>query len=50
MAGSPFCDIHLTDGSSLKSFSRCLFQFIIFVTAYNQYALQAFKANGLITF
>jgi len=43
-----FCDIHLSDGSSFDIFRqvevRCP---VIFTTAYNQYALDAFKVNSI---
>ena len=43
-----FADIELADGMSFDIFKR--FQLncpVIFVTAYNEYAIQAFKANGI---
>lgn len=43
-----FCDIHLSDGSSFEIFHKVKIKVpVIFVTAYDQYALQAFKANGI---
>ncbi|MGN7785659.1 LytR/AlgR family response regulator transcription factor [Niabella sp. 22666] len=43
-----FCDIHLADGSGFDIFSQSKITTpVIFVTAYDQYALQAFKANGI---
>lgn len=43
-----FCDIHLSDGNSFEIFNavsiRCP---VIFTTAYNQYAIQAFKVNSI---
>jgi two-component system response regulator LytT len=43
-----FMDIRLTDGLSFEIFERTrVEQPVIFVTAYNDYALQAFKANGI---
>ncbi|MGC4232791.1 MAG: LytTR family DNA-binding domain-containing protein [Niabella sp.] len=43
-----FCDIHLADGSSFEIFHKVKIKApVIFVTAYDQYALQAFKANGI---
>lgn len=43
-----FCDIQLSDGSSFEIFSkRSLFCPIIFTTAYNEYALRAFKLNSI---
>jgi DNA-binding LytR/AlgR family response regulator len=43
-----FMDIHLSDGTSFEIFKQCQVQApIIFVTAYDEYALQAFKLNSL---
>lgn len=43
-----FMDIRLNDGISLDLFSQVTIEVpVIFVTAYNDYALQAFKANGI---
>jgi len=43
-----FCDIQLGDGHSFEIFSRVKINVpVIFCTAYNQYALQAFKNNGI---
>lgn len=43
-----FMDIRLTDGLSFEIFEKVRpEQPVIFVTAYNDYALQAFKANGI---
>ncbi|GAB3009422.1 LytTR family DNA-binding domain-containing protein [Niabella terrae] len=43
-----FCDVHLSDGSSFEIFQRVKISSpVIFITAYDQYALQAFKANGI---
>jgi two-component system LytT family response regulator len=43
-----FMDIRLTDGLSFEIFEKVKpEQPVIFVTAYNDYALQAFKANGI---
>lgn len=43
-----FCDIHLSDGNSFEIFAQvkpnCP---IIFTTAYNQYAIEAFKVNSI---
>jgi DNA-binding LytR/AlgR family response regulator len=41
-------DIHLADGSSFKIFDRVKVKCpIIFATAYDQYAIQAFKVNSI---
>jgi len=46
--GLIFMDIRLNDGVSLDIFSTVTITApVIFVTAYNDYALQAFKANGI---
>ena len=43
-----FCDIHLADGQSFEIFKNAQMNApVIFITAYDQYALQAFKANGI---
>ena len=43
-----FCDIQLGDGHSFEIFSRVKIDVpVIFCTAYNQYALPAFKNNGI---
>jgi two-component system response regulator LytT len=43
-----FMDIRLSDGLSLDIFEKVSISTpVIFVTAYNDYALQAFKANGI---
>jgi two-component system, LytTR family, response regulator LytT len=43
-----FMDIQLTDGLSFEIFKRVpIKQPIIFTTAYDEYALQAFKVNGI---
>ena len=43
-----FMDIRLNDGLSLDIFGQVeIVAPVIFVTAYNDYALQAFKANGI---
>jgi two-component system LytT family response regulator len=43
-----FMDIRLNDGLSLDIFSKVTINApVIFITAYNDYALQAFKANGI---
>lgn len=43
-----FCDIHLSDGNSFEIFRevevRCP---VIFATAYNQYAIEAFQVNSI---
>lgn len=43
-----FCDIHLADGSCFSIFrqveTKCP---VIFITAYDQYAIEAFKVNGI---
>jgi len=41
-------DIRLNDGLSFDIFNKVpIVAPVIFVTAYNEYALQAFKANGI---
>ena len=43
-----FQDIHLADGSSFEIFGQVEVKApVIFVTAYDQYALQAFKVNSV---
>lgn len=43
-----FMDIHLADGSSFGIFERIQIDCpIIFTTAYNEYALEAFEVNGI---
>lgn len=43
-----FCDIHLTDGSSFEIFNAVEVKApVIFTTAYNEYAIQAFKVNSI---
>ena len=43
-----FCDIQLGDGPSFEIFEQVHIQApVIFCTAYNQYALEAFKNNGI---
>ncbi|WP_439184361.1 LytR/AlgR family response regulator transcription factor [Carboxylicivirga taeanensis] len=43
-----FMDIHLSDGLSFEIFSKTqLNQPVIFTTAYNEYAIQAFKVNSI---
>lgn len=43
-----FADIHLADGPSFEIFKQVEIRVpIIFTTAYDQYALQAFKFNGI---
>lgn len=43
-----FMDIHLADGSSFDIFSQVDVDIpVIFVTAYDEYALQAFKVNSI---
>ncbi|MCC5932036.1 MAG: response regulator transcription factor [Cyclobacteriaceae bacterium] len=43
-----FCDIHLADGQSFEIFERIKVNSpIIFTTAYNQYAIKAFKLNSV---
>lgn len=43
-----FMDIHLADGDSFRIFQRVDIQApIIFTTAYDQYALEAFKVNSI---
>ncbi len=43
-----FMDIHLTDGLSFEIFSKIQLNLpVIFTTAYNEYAIQAFKVNSI---
>ena len=43
-----FMDIHLSDGSAFNIFEKLDVRTpIIFATAYDQYAIQAFRANGI---
>ncbi|HEY0741545.1 MAG TPA: LytTR family DNA-binding domain-containing protein [Chryseosolibacter sp.] len=43
-----FMDIHLSDGSSFELFKSVTIEVpIIFVTAYDRYAIQAFKVNSI---
>lgn len=43
-----FSDIQLADGLSFEIFEKMAVEaFIIFTTAYDQYAIRAFKANGI---
>ena len=43
-----FMDIHLADGSSFEIFNQTNIEApVIFTTAYDQYALQAFKVNSI---
>ncbi len=43
-----FMDIHLADGSSFEIFSQVTIQKpLIFITAYDEYAVNAFKVNAL---
>jgi two-component system LytT family response regulator len=43
-----FMDIHLADGSSFEIFNHTKIEKpIIFITAYDQYAIQAFKVNAI---
>ena len=43
-----FMDIHLADGNAFRIFDKVSFPCpIIFTTAYDQYALQAFKVNSI---
>ena len=47
-AGLIFMDIHLSDGNSFDIFDHVEVRTpIIFTTAYDQYAIQAFKVNGI---
>jgi DNA-binding LytR/AlgR family response regulator len=43
-----FCDIHLSDGNSFSIFQQVDIRSpVIFTTAYNEYAIQAFKVNSI---
>lgn len=43
-----FCDIHLSDGLSFNIFDKVKVTTpVIFVTAYDQYAIQAFRVNSI---
>jgi two-component system LytT family response regulator len=43
-----FFDIHLSDGLSFEIFEKIEVKFpVVFTTAYNQYALRAFKVNSI---
>ncbi|MBB6611647.1 response regulator transcription factor [Pontibacter sp. Tf4] len=43
-----FCDIHLSDGNSFEIFRQVEVKCpVIFTTAYNQYAIDAFKVNSI---
>ncbi len=43
-----FMDIQLTDGKSFEIFNRVnVSRPVVFLTAYNQYAIEAFKVNGI---
>ena len=43
-----FCDIHLSDGSSFEIFKQVEVKCpVIFTTAYDQYAIEAFKVNSV---
>lgn len=43
-----FCDIHLSDGSSFEIFKQIEIKTpVIFTTAYNEYAIEAFKVNSI---
>lgn len=43
-----FLDIHLADGSSFEIFDRFTIEnFVVFTTAYDEYALEAFKVNAV---
>ncbi|MCM8568923.1 LytTR family DNA-binding domain-containing protein [Gramella jeungdoensis] len=43
-----FCDIHLSDGSSFEIFKEIEIKSpVIFTTAYNEYAIEAFKVNSV---
>lgn len=43
-----FCDIHLSDGSSFEIFKAVEIKCpVIFTTAYNEYAIEAFKVNSV---
>ncbi len=43
-----FCDIHLSDGNSFEIFKQVEVKCpVIFTTAYNQYAIEAFQVNSI---
>lgn len=43
-----FCDIHLSDGKSFEIFKKINVKSpVIFTTAYDQYAIEAFKVNSI---
>lgn len=43
-----FCDIHLSDGNSFEIFRQTEIKCpVIFTTAYNEYAIEAFKVNSV---
>ena len=43
-----FCDIHLSDGNSFEIFKQVEVKCpVIFTTAYNEYAIEAFKVNSI---
>lgn len=43
-----FCDIHLSDGNSFEIFRQVEVQSpVIFTTAYDEYAIEAFKVNSI---
>lgn len=43
-----FMDIHLADGSAFDIFERCTVESpVIFTTAYDEYAIKAFKVNSI---
>lgn len=43
-----FMDIHLADGSAFDIFDRCTVDLpVIFTTAYDEYAIKAFKVNSI---
>ncbi len=43
-----FCDIHLSDGNSFEIFRQVEIKCpVIFTTAYNEYAIEAFKVNSV---
>ena len=43
-----FLDIHIADGNSFEIFSKITIDFpIIFTTAFNEYAIKAFKLNSI---
>ena len=43
-----FCDIHLSDGNSFEIFQQIQIKCpVIFTTAYNEYAIEAFRVNSV---